>query len=465
MNSSFESKVYKALGASGISVHDICEDNPLGVAVSGGADSVSLLVALNALFGSGGVRVITVNHGIRKKEETDGDEFFVRNLCAEYKIDCTAVRIPDGDIFALAELRKKGVEEAARFVRYECFRSFYREKKIAALCLAHNQNDQLETLLMRFLNGSGSESAGGIPAARDFYVRPLLGIARDEIENYLNEKNIEWRTDSTNRDTDYLRNRIRNVLVPCLDRHFDGWRAAVLAGRKKALDDAGALKEAAEKVEVYSDDSGSVFMERKRFFGQPNAVRRRCVYMCLNKIGYGERFPYRIIEELFSWENEPFRTVAFGGITISADAERISFRRTDCRKIGAKNHSGAAGGFSFLLKHPGDEISGNTFRAVVSGDCASSVLAVSCAPGNGSMTGKTVVLNVSLPVLVRSVEAGDKIRTAEQGFKSVADILDNWKIHGAERQNVLVIEEIGVRPEIKALVGSHIGAADWIVRD
>ena len=167
-------------------------ENKIGAAVSGGADSVSLLLSLSKSFGKIGMKnrleVITVNHGIREKTQTDGDALFVQNLCESLGISCKVVSFEQGEAAKNAEKRGKGLEEAAREMRYKAFYDFIAEKNLSFLCLAHNQNDQTETILMRLLKGSGSEGLGGIPKRRGKIIRPLLNISRAEIENYLAEK-------------------------------------------------------------------------------------------------------------------------------------------------------------------------------------------------------------------------------------------------------------------------------------
>jgi tRNA(Ile)-lysidine synthase len=193
----------------------------IGVAVSGGADSVSLFVALCHISKKYKipVRAITVNHNIRGEAESWGDADFVVSLgnkLFEQGINVKVIEkeLERGKVFSVAERRGNGVEEAARFLRYEAFSEFALSEKPAFIALAHNKNDQIETLLMRFLQGSGNSGLCGICARRGIFVRPLLDVSRAQIEEYLLEQNIPWRTDSTNFDTSYMRNRIRQKLVP-----------------------------------------------------------------------------------------------------------------------------------------------------------------------------------------------------------------------------------------------------------
>lgn len=207
----------------------------LGVAVSGGADSICLLTVLYEYLGEKDavkkLFVITVNHNIRQENETKGDAVFVSEYCRTLGVECRIIEIPRGEVSMTEKKRCGGTEDAARFLRYEIFEKQMIENNLDYICLAHNENDNLETMLMRFFQGSGK--SGKIEEERERFLRPLLRCSRTEIEVFLKERNISWRTDSTNFDNNYLRNKIRNILVPVLDENFKGWKTALLHGAEK----------------------------------------------------------------------------------------------------------------------------------------------------------------------------------------------------------------------------------------
>ena len=181
-------------------------------AVSGGADSIALLYGLLEIKEafSLSISVCHINHNLRG-EESDKDQEFVKNLCEELKLPlfCFSVDVP-----------KQGMslEEAARKVRYD---HFYKcgIKKIA---LGHNLNDNAETLLLRLCRGTGLTGLSGIPAVRkdgEFtLIRPLLETNRKEIEDYLQVKGVNYRSDESNFDTAFSRNRIRHEVLPILEK-------------------------------------------------------------------------------------------------------------------------------------------------------------------------------------------------------------------------------------------------------
>ena len=129
-------------------------DSCIGVAVSGGADSVSLLYALKAVAPCA-LAGVTVNHNLRG-DEGNQDALFVLRLCEKLGVECTRYDIPAGKIEQVARDSSISLEAAARKERYRCFDAFIAQKGLCALCLAHNREDQLETVLMRFLQGSSA---------------------------------------------------------------------------------------------------------------------------------------------------------------------------------------------------------------------------------------------------------------------------------------------------------------------
>jgi tRNA(Ile)-lysidine synthase len=187
-------------------------DRSLGVAVSGGADSVSLLAILGELF-PGRITVLHLNHGLRG-EASDGDETFVREAAARAGAPCIVERVHD--------LRGPNLEEKARQARYEFFARAAAECGLARVATAHTLDDQAETFLLRLLRGAGATGLGGIqPVTAAGIIRPLLEVTRPEIESWLREHRIEWREDLSNRDPAFARNRIRHDLLPLLERDWN----------------------------------------------------------------------------------------------------------------------------------------------------------------------------------------------------------------------------------------------------
>jgi len=205
---SFEMDVQKAL----IKLCGNLKGKKILVALSGGADSVSLLASLCSLSKMMAFKVFAfhVNHMIRG-EEADRDEAFCKRICKILKVKLEVRR---EDIPALAKERGQSLELCAREYRYEAFEDFCVDNKIDFIATAHNANDNAETVLYNVLRGTGMDGVCGIPFKRGNIIRPILGKSREDILAYLTAIEFDYVTDSTNNENDYTRNFIRNVLLP-----------------------------------------------------------------------------------------------------------------------------------------------------------------------------------------------------------------------------------------------------------
>ena len=227
-------------------------DNIL-IAVSGGADSTALCRALAALREKMSLRLFAVhlNHNLRG-EESDCDEQFVRDLCAEYDISLT---VYSEDIAKGAAECSKGIEEYARFRRYELFSSLAKELD-AKLATAHNLNDVAETLIFNIARGCSLNGIGSVSAVRGNIIRPLINISREEIELYLSEIGQNYVTDSTNFSDDYTRNNIRHNILPKMQGLNPSFLTAVerlTNSARSALDYIGS--EAAKLINEKADSA------------------------------------------------------------------------------------------------------------------------------------------------------------------------------------------------------------------
>ncbi len=190
----------------------------IGVAVSGGADSVALLLALIDLRDGLGVvlSVAHFNHGIRG-EASDADESFVAELAKGHALECFCAR---GSAPQRARETKQSLETSARELRYGFFRELMASAKVNKIALAHTTDDQAETVLMRILRGAGTRGLAGIhPEKADDeakFIRPLLETRRTSVEEFLRARGQQWREDSTNQDAVHTRNKVRHELMPKL---------------------------------------------------------------------------------------------------------------------------------------------------------------------------------------------------------------------------------------------------------
>jgi tRNA(Ile)-lysidine synthase len=190
----------------------------VGVAVSGGADSVALLLLLIELRKQLGVvlSVVHFNHKLRGKD-SEADEKFAAKLAANFGL---AFHAGHGDVGAKAKRNKTNLEDTARRARYEFFSTLVQGGHLDKVAVAHTADDQGETVLAHILRGTGLAGLGGIHPTVGNVVRPFLGVRRAELRAYLRSKKQTWREDATNRDTTRMRARIRRKLIPILEKQF-----------------------------------------------------------------------------------------------------------------------------------------------------------------------------------------------------------------------------------------------------
>ncbi|MBC8206645.1 MAG: tRNA lysidine(34) synthetase TilS [Kiritimatiellales bacterium] len=187
------------------------------VGVSGGVDSVALLRILHRL----GYKVTAahLNHSIRGAQ-ADADEQFVKDLCAQLGVECITAK---ADIPALAKEKGLSLEMAAREARHAFFRSLISDSCLltSVICLAHHADDQLETFFLRAARGAGPAGLGGMRSSQKLaamqLLRPMLGIRRSEIFQWLETEGLEWREDASNADETIPRNRVRHQILPVLN--------------------------------------------------------------------------------------------------------------------------------------------------------------------------------------------------------------------------------------------------------
>lgn len=195
----------------------------VAVAVSGGADSVAMLRILLKLRAELGI-VLAVghyNHCLRG-DDSDADEHFVAELARQHELPFFTGR---GDVREHAVANKMGIEHAAHELRYRWLIELARQQRLEVVATAHTADDQAETVLMKFLRGAGTRGLAGIhPILRRDgvrIVRPLLEVARNEVERYLASLAQPWREDQSNRELRLTRNRIRHELLPLLERDYN----------------------------------------------------------------------------------------------------------------------------------------------------------------------------------------------------------------------------------------------------
>jgi tRNA(Ile)-lysidine synthase len=252
----------------------------VGIAVSGGADSVALLRAMLELREELGIvlSVVHFNHGIRGAEG-DADAEFVARLAKEYTLH---LHQASGVVPHFAKKWRVSTEAAARRLRYDLFRAVLAEGSVQKIATAHTRDDQAETVLLRILRGAGTRGIAGIhpvlKVEKGLIIRPMLEISRAEVEAYLKSIGQEWREDSTNADVAFSRNRVRHELLPLLERDYNPNIRKILSETAEVARDEDAfwdaLVERMAKDAIETKD-GVIFINLGGAAAESLAVQRR----------------------------------------------------------------------------------------------------------------------------------------------------------------------------------------------
>jgi len=276
----------------------------VGVAVSGGADSVAMLRVLLELRSEMGVvlSVLHFNHKIRGAD-ADEDERFVAALASEHGLEFHGART---DVPAYAAERKLSLEAAGREARYQFFESFFARRALEVVATGHTMDDQAETVLMRVLRGAGTRGLGAIYPKRapigegggavGSIVRPLIGVRRAEVLEFLQRLKQSWREDATNVDLQYARNRIRHGLIPLITTRFQPNAVTALAqlaevAREEENYWESQLRQVMPAV-VHAADDCPLRVNLPRLAALHPALQRRVLRACAQKLGLALDFEH-----------------------------------------------------------------------------------------------------------------------------------------------------------------------------
>jgi len=275
------------------------------IGVSGGADSVCLLALLNLWKQELHFDIIAVHvhHGLREGA-ADKDEQYVRMLCERFAVP---LFVYHKNIKEESKKRNCSIEEAGREVRHALFKEIKQKQQGTKIALAHHKNDNAETLLMNLARGTGIRGLKGILPVNGDIVRPLLCVERLEIEQYLEEQNIPYQTDETNNSNVYMRNRIRNELIPCMQQNIN---AKVVEHMYTASTQLQQIEEyLQQEVQIYFDKSihheaSALILKIADFYEIPKVLRSFVIQKALEQIAGKRKDIFQIhirdVERLFT---------------------------------------------------------------------------------------------------------------------------------------------------------------------
>lgn len=256
------------------------------IGVSGGPDSIALLDVLIKLQSKIKFNIIVahINHMIR--DEAIDDQKYVEQYCKNKNIPCF---VKQEKVEELAKQEKIGTEEAGRNLRYEFFNEVLEKTASTKIATAHTKNDNAETVLMNILRGTGTSGLKGIKAKRDDkYIRPLIECERKEIEEYCSENNLEPRIDKTNMENIYTRNKIRNLLIPYIQKEFNPNiiealnRLSQIASMENEYLELQTIKEY-EKIKQ-EESKEQIILDLKEFNNLDLVIKNRIVLYTINRL-------------------------------------------------------------------------------------------------------------------------------------------------------------------------------------
>lgn len=266
----------------------IQKQDKIVIGVSGGPDSMCLLDSLYCLKEKLGIEIVVahVNHMIRK--EAEEETAYVKKYCNKHDIPCYIKKV---EVIALAKEQKLGTEEMGRKIRYDFFIEVAKKAGANKIATAHNANDNAETVFMNILRGSGIPGLKGIELKRNLQglelIRPLRECTRNEIEQYCKEQKLNPKIDSSNLENDYTRNKIRNIVIPYLQKEFN---PNIIKGLNRLSDLALEEEEYFSEIVVkqyeslkIGENEKEIILNLKEFNLLPKVIKEKLLLYTINK--------------------------------------------------------------------------------------------------------------------------------------------------------------------------------------
>lgn len=393
-----------------------CKGDRVCVAVSGGADSVALVLLLNEVKHKLGIELVVahVNHHIRGKE-SDEDAEFVKNLADKLGL---LAYICDVDAVKFSKENKYTLEQGARILRYEFFKDLMHKHSLNKIALAHHIGDQAETVLMHLFRGCGANGLIGMKHKSGEIVRPLLNFTKAELEAYLMDKKVSWREDLTNSDTKYARNFLRHIILPKLEEVYPGVMCNITRLSQRIKRDEEFLDSLV--LDEYFEKIGGGIILKNEVNNLHDTLKERAVKKALDKINASVDVFEVHIESLLKLIDMKVgkRLNLPNGITAYKDYNGIRFEKNgedkfEPRKFSAEDKFACPVGMVDV-------------KTVLSAKISSEYLLAD--------TNK-----IPSSAVWRKIESGDIFTKFGGGTKKLVDYLTNKKIGSAERRKMVVL--------------------------
>ncbi len=341
--------------------------------------------------------------------------------------------LPPGSL--AAEARGRSLEQVAREHRYGFLSEVARTLGCPYVALGHTADDQAETLIMRFFQGTGPAGLAGIPERRGRYLRPLLACGRAELQAWLAERGLEYRTDSSNLQPVALRNAVRLRLAPLLAELFPGYRGS-LAGLAATMRQVRELLESQAEQLLKWERAGRAFtVDARAFLAAPALLRRQSLFAPLAALGArGRRLPARFLSGAAGTASGP-TLLAGRGVRLRRRGSRFVLER-DIVGVGKKGY------LITIEPHRRYEAAGRVIE----------IGAGAAGAGWLALEGKPELA----PLVLRSATAADRLRT-EAGSTAVSKLCSAWRIPLTERWKLPIVAD---RNGVLAVLGGGLGGSD-----
>lgn len=408
----------------------LTKEDKILVGVSGGVDSMTLIQSLFELGYS--VAIAHCNFNLRG-DESDGDQNFVVDYANAKNIP---IHVCSFDTKTVAKERKLSIEMAARELRYEWFDTVCKINQYTKLAIAHNLNDTIETFFINLLRSAGLKGLTGIPMKNGNIVRPLLGFLRKDIEDFAHQSQLRFRVDSSNLENDYMRNKIRNIILPELQKIqpncFDSIMTSISNLQQAQVIYNQAIDERRLTCCINTQNGFVVDEEKLLLFDNPQTV----LFELLHPYGFNSDVVSQIFLSIGSQAGKKFESdnyvVVHDRMKLYVEQKSLD---SALQEINISENSGV---YEILEKQIQTEILTKDMF-VVEKDCRIASLDFD---------------KLKFPLTLRVWKKGDWfIPFGMKGKKKVSDFLIDTKIPLLEKQKVLVLESNG---EIVWLVGFRI---------
>ena len=439
------------------------------VGASGGPDSTALLHALAALRAEWGLTLVAahLNHGFRGAE-ADEDAAYVVALCARLNVECVCERI---DVPDLRRTERLSAQEAARVARHAFLRRVAAEVGAERIALGHTRDDRIETVLLNLLRGTGLEGLSAMPPMRLPIVRPLFEVSRAEVEAYCAAQKLYPRLDSSNLKTDYTRNRLRTELLPHLSAYYNArvgdaiLRMSDLVSADNLYLEALAADALRQTTQMHTPER--IVLNTEALMALPLAMRRRVLRQAVAAVrGHLHGLGFEMFESALQAITEgrtqevtlPSRSA--GRVHLRSDRAELSVFLEASPPVPTP--------WQVVLSVPGTTELPEAGFSVQATLCANAAELRALLAQSGIRSGEVPEANsalvpeplifrsaeITLPVLARSWQPGDRIRPRNLGGrKKLQDLFTDSRVSANARDHFPVLVDAGGSGRILAVVG------------